>query len=64
MQPKYGGHVYKLQVAINFLGWIVYYSGPHFGTEADNVIFEDTMHEHPMHSWEFWCGDGIYNRYM
>lgn len=62
MQPKYGGHVYKLQVAINFLGWIVYYSGPHYGTEADNTIFEETMHEHWMYSWEFWCGDGIYNR--
>jgi hypothetical protein len=60
-QPKYGSHVYKIQVAVNFLGWIVYYSGPHFGTEADNTIFEDTMYEHPMRSWEFWCGDGIYN---
>ena len=59
--PKYGGCVYKLQVACNFLGWICYWSGLHDGCVPDNVIYEATMHEHPLRSWEFWCGDGIYD---
>jgi hypothetical protein len=54
-------HTFTKYSSCQFLGWIFYYSGPHFGTEADNTIFEDTMYEHPMRSWEFWCGDGIYN---
>ena len=72
--PKYGGCVYKIQVAVNFLGWICYWSGPHEGNINDNVskrvlvqsdcgfvqvIYAATLHEHPLRSWEFWCGDGI-----
>jgi hypothetical protein len=30
-QPKYGGTVYKIQIGINFLGWICCYTGPHLG---------------------------------
>ena len=74
--PKYGGCVYKVQVAVNFLGWICYWSGLHEGNINDNVskrvlvqsdcdfvqvIFAATLHEHPLRSWEFWCGDGIYH---
>ena len=60
-QPKYGGCVYKFQIAVNFLGWICYYSGPHHGVVPDNVIYHRTYHQHPLRSWEYWCGDGIYN---
>ena len=73
---KYMACVYKIQVAVNFLGWICYWSGPHEGNINDNVskrvlvqsdcgfvqvIYAATLHEHPLRSWEFWCGDGIYN---
>jgi hypothetical protein len=61
MQPKYGGHVYKFQIATNFLGWICFYSGPHHGIVSDIDIYHNTYHLHPLKSWEFWCGDGIYN---
>ena len=61
MQPKYGECVYKFQVAVNHLGWICCYTGLHYGTTPDNVIYDETYHLHPLKSWEFWCGDGIYN---
>ena len=60
IQPKYGAHVYKIQVAVNFLGWICMYTGLHHGTVPDNVIYNNTQRQHPLRSWEFWCGDGIY----
>ena len=61
MQPKYGCCVYKFQIAVSHMGWICYYSGPHHGTIPDNIIYENTYDEHPLKSWEYWCGDGIYN---
>ena len=60
MQPKYGCCCYKIQVAVNFFGWIVYYSGPHHGSIPGNVIYNLTYRDHPLKSWEYWCGDGIY----
>lgn len=60
MQPKYGCCCYKLQVAVNFFGWIVYYSGPHHGSIGDQVIYNMTYHDHALRSWEYWIGDGIY----
>ena len=50
-----------LSVAVNFLGWIVYYSGCHCGSVPDDTIYNNTYHEHPLKSWEFWCADGIYD---
>ena len=61
IQPKYGQCVWKFQVAVNHLGWICCYTGLHYGTTPDNVIYDETYHLHPLKSWEFWCGDGIYN---
>jgi hypothetical protein len=61
MQPKYGQCCYKIQIATNFLGWICFYSGLHHGTVPENIIYNNTLHQHPLKSWEFWCGDGAYN---
>jgi len=36
--PKYGAPVYKLQLATDFLGRLILFSGPHFGTEYDGHI--------------------------
>ena len=59
-QGKYNGAVFKIQVAINFLGWIVLYTGLHAGTRTDDEIFHDTAAQHPFEWWELWLGDGAY----
>jgi hypothetical protein len=59
-QYKYGACCLKIQVAINFLGWIVFYTGMHAGTETDDVIFDNTAAEHPFQWWEWWLGDAAY----
>lgn len=36
--PKYGAPVYKAQIAIDFLGRIIFFSGPHLGLYYDGHI--------------------------
>ena len=33
----------------------------HCGSVPDDTIYNNTYHEHPLKSWEFWCADGIYD---
>ena len=54
------GHCYKIQVAINFLGWIVMYTGLHISKVQDNTVFEKTWPQHPLEDFEWWFGDSIY----
>jgi hypothetical protein len=62
-QPKYGAPVYKLQIGINFLGWITDATGPHLGQAPDNIIFDDAVEEEEIEfeDWEWALGDGIYH---
>merc|ERR1711918_326001 len=61
-QHKYGSCCFKIQLGINFLGWIVLYTGLHLGTKTDDVIFEETADSHPFEWWEWWIGDAAYDR--
>ena len=54
------GHCYKIQIGINFLGWIVMYTRMHISKRPDNRIFDDTADHHPLEDWELWFGDGAY----
>ena len=54
------GHCYKMQLGVNFLGWIVMYTGLHLAKTGDTIIFNDTWEDHPLEDWEFWFGDAIY----
>lgn len=39
-QPKYAGPVFKLQVACDALGRIVFFSGPHPGSRTDSTLWK------------------------
>lgn len=39
-QPKYAGPVFKMQVACDALGRIVFFSGPHPGSRADATLWK------------------------
>lgn len=57
---KYKNTVVKVQLIVDFLGRIVYYSGPHIGSKYDGHIYEDTYEEHTVCEWEYLLGDGHY----
>lgn len=43
-QPKYKNHVYKMQLGVDFLGRIILFSGPHWGTQYDgDILFSFTF---------------------
>lgn len=63
---KYGCHVVKFQCIINNMGTPMWFSGPHLGTEPDNVLWR---HHHPwfivrksdgVHEHERLLGDKAY----
>lgn len=58
--PKYGSCVYKFQCAVDFLGRIILFSGPHLGTMYDGNIWNATEQWHILHCWELFIGDGAY----
>jgi len=58
--PKYNGPVYKYQMACDFLGRIILFTGPHLGTVSDNIIWRSTMEQHRLLEWEWMLADGIY----
>jgi hypothetical protein len=61
-QGKYHAPCFKIQIGINFLGWIVLYTGLHIGTNNDDVIWESTAGQFPIEEEEWWIGDGAYER--
>jgi len=58
--PKYGGTIYKVQVAIDFLGRIIFIGGPHLRTLYDRYLWTRSMYLHPTLLHEFLLGDGHY----
>jgi len=60
-QGKYGGSCFKIQIGINWLGWIVLFTGLHVGTKTDDEIWNDTAAAHPFMHWEWWLGDAAYS---
>ena len=60
-QGKYGGSCFKIQIGINWLGWIVLFTGLHVGTKTDDEIWHATAAEHPFEHWEWWLGDAAYS---
>ena len=56
-QPKYDACVLKMQLGISFMGNIILWTGPHFGTTADITIWEQTWVAHPFLPWEWWLAD-------
>lgn len=59
--PKYGGTVFKFQNVVDFLGRIVYFSGPHLGTTHDDLIWRESLAYHPLHPSEMVLADGAYS---
>lgn len=57
---KYKDTILKVQLIIDFLGRIVYFSGPHIGNKYDGHIYRETYHEHPVSEQEYLLGDGHY----
>ena len=57
---KYKDAVVKVQLIVDFLGRIVYFSGPHIGTKYDGHIYQDTYDEHTVCNQEYLLGDGHY----
>ena len=53
-------HCFKIQVAINFMGQIVLWTGPHNGCESDVTIWRTTWHHHQFRQGERWLADGVY----
>lgn len=58
---KYETNVYKFQVVVDFLGRIIYFSGPHLGSKYDGHIWRDTYEDHPLCKWEWILGDCHYS---
>lgn len=58
---RYKENLFKVQVVIDFLGRIVFYSGPHIGSKYDGHLFTETDHLHPREDWEMVLGDGHYS---
>ena len=56
-QPKYDACVYKIQIAVTFMGNIILWTGPHLGCESDKKIWDDTWDVHPFYWWEWWLAD-------
>jgi len=56
--PKYGGCVYKVMICIDFLGRILFFSGPYIGTKYDGHIWQETAHLRPRFPGEYTLGDG------
>jgi hypothetical protein len=56
--PKYGRCVYKVLICIDFLGRILFFSGPYIGTKYDGHIWLETVHLRPRLPGEFTLGDG------
>lgn len=56
---KYGAHVYKLLLGIDFLGRIIFISGPHLGGawNYDAHIWERYVSQFPQYPWEFFLGN-------
>ena len=48
------------QIATDFLGRIIFFSGPHLGTEYDGHIWRNTADFHPTKDWEWLLGDHHY----
>lgn len=48
------------QIGITLTGEIVFYTGLHWGTPPDNLIWRWTEEDHPLDPEEIVFGDGIY----
>lgn len=59
--PKYGGAVFKVQVVINLLGVIVWFSGPHLGTKSDIEIWRDYGPLDQLEELDVGLADGAYS---
>jgi hypothetical protein len=58
--PKYAGHVLKVQLVSDLLGRYLFLSGPHLGVTHDSKIWEQSKDRHPMHPREVILADGAY----
>jgi len=58
---KYGSCIWKVLMAISFLGMIIYFKAPFPGTVYDGHIWQDTASEHPRSPGEFTLGDAHFS---
>lgn len=57
---KYEACVVKIQLACTFLKDIIFYSGPHFGSESDQTLGVNHVDTLQFLPFEMWLGDGVY----
>jgi hypothetical protein len=49
---RFTSSCFKIQIGINWLGWVVLFTGLHVGTKTDDEIWNGAAAAHPFMHWE------------